>query len=186
MGKLPPSPCKCCGSKNHWDKECPDYYALLERAKCSANLVEIWPDDKLDRVYASAYSILLNERLTSHMIVQPNLNDSTAPQDFKQALPLPQSSAEKASKSSVAEVYNISRRVTMEEVEDEDQIAHLNKPKSLKHLLEKIDEIGVPENEDSERVEPNFRSPPTTIREKRVHYIRFTRRKCSSQGSLPI
>ena len=25
MGKLPPSPCRCCGSENHWDKECPDY-----------------------------------------------------------------------------------------------------------------------------------------------------------------
>ena len=31
MGKLPPSPCKCCGSKNHWDKECPDWNIYLER-----------------------------------------------------------------------------------------------------------------------------------------------------------
>jgi len=25
MGCLPPSPCKVCGSNNHWDKECPDW-----------------------------------------------------------------------------------------------------------------------------------------------------------------
>ena len=161
MGKLPPSPCKCCGSKNHWDKECLDYYALLERAKRSANIVEIGPDDELDKAYASVYSILLNERLSSQMFIQPDLNESTAPEDFKQALPSSQSSAENASKSSVAEVYNTSRWATMEEVEDEDWMAHLSKPKSPKHLLEEIGEFGWPENNDSEKVKPNFRSPPS-------------------------
>ena len=39
MGRLPPSPCKCCGSSNHWDKECPDYAVCQERsAKSSYNL----------------------------------------------------------------------------------------------------------------------------------------------------
>jgi hypothetical protein len=30
MKKLPPLPCKVCGSNNHWDKECPDWSIFLE------------------------------------------------------------------------------------------------------------------------------------------------------------
>ena len=30
MGKRPPSPCKVCGSANHWDKECPDWNVYFE------------------------------------------------------------------------------------------------------------------------------------------------------------
>ena len=58
MGKMPPSPCKCCGSANHWDKECPDWNTYLERAKRSANSVEIWSEDEADKAYMSAYSVL--------------------------------------------------------------------------------------------------------------------------------
>ncbi|EDR14134.1 uncharacterized protein LACBIDRAFT_321942 [Laccaria bicolor S238N-H82] len=160
MGKMPPSPCKCCGSANHWDKECPDWNTYLERAKRSANSVEIWPEDEADKAYASAYSVLLNERLTDQSTNQPVPLESPIQQGFEQASSTSQTPAEEASKTSVAEVYKASRRASVEEVEDEDYIAHLIKPKSPKHLLEKIDELGFEDNEDSEKVEPNFRSPP--------------------------
>lgn len=135
MGKLPPSPCKCCGSANHWDKECPDWNTYLERARRSVNSAEAWQDDESDKAYATAYSILLNERLSSQMIIQPELDDSAARQGFKWALSFSQPSAEKTSKTSAAEVCNASRRTTIEEVDDDDLIAHLSKPKSPKHLV---------------------------------------------------
>lgn len=160
MGKLPPSPCKCCGSANHWDKECPDWNTYLERARRSANAVEIWPDNEAEKAYASAYSVLLNERIANETINLTDLNKSVTQQDFKQASSVLQPSAERMSKPSVAEAYNASRQVTIEEVEDEDWIALQVKPKSPKHLLEEIDELGFVDGEDSERVEPNFRSPP--------------------------
>lgn len=160
MGRMPPSPCKCCGSSNHWDKECPDYNTLMERVWRSANVVEIWLDDGPEKAYASAYSILLNKKLSNHTTFQLEEPESNTHQGFKQALISSQSSAEKASKSSVAEAYNASRRTTIEEVIDEDWIAHLSKPKSPKHLLEIVDEFTLPESADSEKIEPNFRSPP--------------------------
>ena len=57
MGQLPPSPCKCCGSSNHWDKECPDYAVCQERSAKSSynNEVEHKPEDEY---YQSAYGIL--------------------------------------------------------------------------------------------------------------------------------
>jgi hypothetical protein len=33
MKHLPPSPCKVWGSKNHWDKECPDFNIYNEQLK---------------------------------------------------------------------------------------------------------------------------------------------------------
>ena len=157
MGRMPPSPCKCCGSANHWDKECPDWHTYLERAKRSANVVEIWPDDEAEKAYASAYSVLLSERLSDQVVNQPELSESIAQQGFRKASPFPQVPAEESSKSSGAEAYNASKRTTVEEVEDEDWIAYQIKPKSPNHLLEEIEEA----DEDSEKVEPNFRSPPS-------------------------
>ncbi|KAF8074478.1 hypothetical protein FPV67DRAFT_1445541 [Lyophyllum atratum] len=62
MGRLPPSPCKCCGSKNHWDKECPDWAVYLERAKRRANVtMTLRPEE--ESAYQSAYSVLLEQRL---------------------------------------------------------------------------------------------------------------------------
>jgi hypothetical protein len=38
LGHAPPSPCKVCGSKNHWDKECPDFNTFLETRKSSIGM----------------------------------------------------------------------------------------------------------------------------------------------------
>ena len=73
MGKMPPSPCKVCGSANHWDKECPDWNVYFEKAKRSANVAEVWSEDESEKAYASAYSILLSEKLTEAVIDEPRL-----------------------------------------------------------------------------------------------------------------
>jgi len=40
------------------------------------NLLETSPDTKSDKVYATAYSILLNERLAADIVNQSDLNES--------------------------------------------------------------------------------------------------------------
>ena len=157
MGKMPPSPCKVCGSANHWDKECPDWNVYLEKAKRSANAVEIWSEDESEKTYATAYSILLNEKLAESVVNEPFLQESLSQQqDFRVASLLAQVSALGASKSGTHESLKAPTRATMEEIEDEDWLAQKAKPKASKNLLE---EIGSDE-EAHEDVEPNFRSPP--------------------------
>lgn len=70
MGKLPPSPCQACGSSNHWDKECPDweiYRAKTSLGHKSGHSTEIVEDDG-DKLYQSAFSILLSQRLATSQI----------------------------------------------------------------------------------------------------------------------
>ena len=67
MGKLPPSPCQACGSSNHWDKECPDweiYKARSASERKSGHSTET-VEEEGDKLYQSAFSILLSQRLAS-------------------------------------------------------------------------------------------------------------------------
>ncbi|KAJ3473292.1 hypothetical protein NLI96_g13061 [Meripilus lineatus] len=58
----PPSPCKCCGSANHWDKECP-WYNIWEKKfgkKKVANMVQSdETDNQVEDVYNQAYEALI-------------------------------------------------------------------------------------------------------------------------------
>ncbi|KAJ7165295.1 hypothetical protein C8R46DRAFT_1220425 [Mycena filopes] len=63
MGKAPPSPCKVCGSPNHWDKECPDWNVYLEKQRRGALLVMSAQDEETEMIYHNAYVVLLDNRL---------------------------------------------------------------------------------------------------------------------------
>ena len=63
MGRLPPSPCKVCGSANHWDKECPDWAIYEAKQLKSAYRIEVEEDEDLENYYSSVYSVLVTERL---------------------------------------------------------------------------------------------------------------------------
>lgn len=78
MGRLPPSPCKCCGSSNHWDKECPDSAVYLEKTLKSSYSTET---ETVDEYYQSTYSILLSQRVASMPVDPTKLN-----QDFDAAI----------------------------------------------------------------------------------------------------
>jgi hypothetical protein len=65
MGKAPPSPCKVCGSANHWDRECPDWEVYLERQRRGVLLVELDPiSNESELLYHSAYMVLMDDRMT--------------------------------------------------------------------------------------------------------------------------
>ena len=51
MGRLPPSPCKCCGSSNHWDKECPDWTIYNARKERGVLNVECDADPETEVLY---------------------------------------------------------------------------------------------------------------------------------------
>lgn len=99
MGRLLPSPCRSCGSDNYWDKECPDHDASLERTRCLVNLSEISSDSESDKVYTTAYSILMNERLAGDIMNQSDLNDSLHQLGFKSASPFSLTIGEEESKT---------------------------------------------------------------------------------------
>jgi hypothetical protein len=84
MKHLPPSPCKVCGSKNHWDKECPDFNIYNERLKRNAKFGAVVDKVESDKAYHSAYSILLNQILEEN---EKNFEGMKSPRvsDFKMA-----------------------------------------------------------------------------------------------------
>jgi hypothetical protein len=65
MGKAPPSPCKVCGSPNHWDRECPDWNVYIEKQRRGVlAVVTSSAADEAELLYHSAYCVLLNGRVT--------------------------------------------------------------------------------------------------------------------------
>jgi hypothetical protein len=65
MGKPPPSPCKVCGSAKHWDRECPDWDAYLEKQRRNVMAVSKDPvEEETDLLYHSAYMVLMDRRLS--------------------------------------------------------------------------------------------------------------------------
>ncbi|KAI5822456.1 hypothetical protein K523DRAFT_256915, partial [Schizophyllum commune Tattone D] len=55
--KLPPSPCRACGSPNHWNRECPHKEEYLKRRKKEGYRVE---DAEAERAYNAAYAMLVS------------------------------------------------------------------------------------------------------------------------------
>jgi hypothetical protein len=65
MGKAPPSPCKVCGSPNHWDRECPDWNVYIERQNQGVLTVVATPaSEEAKLLYHSAYCVLLDGRMS--------------------------------------------------------------------------------------------------------------------------
>ncbi|KAI0038550.1 hypothetical protein FA95DRAFT_1505403, partial [Auriscalpium vulgare] len=69
--KPPPSPCKLCGSKHHWDKECPHWPTYAKKREVnllSAGLeTDRTPEDEL--MYNTLYESYLMEAISSAYIV---------------------------------------------------------------------------------------------------------------------
>ena len=132
MGRLPPSPCKVCGSNNHWDKECPDWSFYEAKQQKSAYRIETNEEEDLEEYYSSVYSVLVAERLTSE---NKEVSESS---DFHEAVPREGSSAFSKERKSDADIPWKRQTVFMEEEEDEFWSIHKSKEKSTTHLLYQI------------------------------------------------
>ena len=137
MGKLPPSPCQACGSRNHWDKECLDWEiyrartALDHKSRHSTEKAE----DEGDTLYQSAYGILLSQCLASSQIDLDRVKS-----DFEAAIHSDNLSKLKVEGNANECKSKGRRRVTVQEVEDESWLEARSKPKSSKHLLYNVNE----------------------------------------------
>ena len=148
MGGLPPSPCKTCGSKNHWDKECPDWavsQAKQERTAYTNEAAE--QEDETEMMYQSAFSVLISERLASEQVHLDKLDN----QDFESAVLLTLTSQGTERKTSKGEVKTRSPNVTIEEIEDESWAILKKLPKSIHHILEETESETVNEVKDPPR-----------------------------------
>ena len=153
MGRLPPSPCKTCGSKNHWDKECPDW--AISQAKLSRTAMSneaSSEDTETELMYQSAFSVLISERLASEQAHLDKLND----QDFESAVLLALDNRGAERKTSEGKTQVTTPKVTIEEIEDESWVAFRKSPKSTYHILEEAE----PQTVDQ------IKDPPETFRPK--------------------
>lgn len=171
MGRLPPSPCKCCGSSNHWDKECPDWTVYNARKERGALSVETDTDSETEIIYQSAFSILINERINSEQILAPRSD-----QDFELAALAILAPVQERCKS-MSQAWS----VVMEEVEDEHWAQHRAKPKSEGSISE---EINVVFEEVTPAVKGKGPQPRTSIEEVEYEFWAEYRSKPKSDKHL--
>ena len=152
MGKLPPSPCKACGSDNHWDKECPDWEIFKARAVKKSGYSTETDVDEGDKIYQSAFSILLSQHLAA---LQIDLDQVKT--DFEAAVLRNEIDVSKSIGVNVnGHKSGGECHAAVEEVEDEDDLEAHRKLKSEKHLLYHINEV---QQDESDRTTHPTRSP---------------------------
>jgi hypothetical protein len=152
MGRLPPSPCKCCGSDNHWDKECPDIAVYLEKTAKSGYSTEA---EKEDEYYHSAYSILLSQRVASMQVDHSKLT-----QDFDSATQ--RSSIIQTTEGCKSDdVPSRSVKPVLEEVEDEFWKEEKERPKTMNFLMYRVDDLETAEQDSVTKDRPQPSKHPT-------------------------
>ena len=134
MGQLPPSPCKCCSSSNHWDKECPDWQVYMERTM-KAGFVNEQGEDKSDKAYQSASGILLTQRLASMQV-----DDSKLHQGFEGAIRSDPTTVIAGGCKTELKARGVSR-VVVEEIEDEHWQEEQDRVKAESLLLHHVDDM---------------------------------------------
>ena len=131
MGRLPPSPCKVCGSNNHWDKECPDWSFYEAKQLKAAYRIETNEDEDLEGYYSSVYSVLVTERMTLE-------NKQGSIPDFREAvLEGEDTSLSRERKSDESTLWR-KQTVFMEEVEDQAWLDYKAKEKATTCLMHEV------------------------------------------------
>lgn len=136
MGRPPPSPCKVCGSANHWDKECPDWNVYLESRKRTAKLGFATEEDDSEKQYQYAYSVLLDDKIAS----QFEKDSSSSKQDFSEAVDRDEGACEVANVLKPRKTgMNKSARIV--EIEDGERSGRrcATLPEESTYILEEVD-----------------------------------------------
>lgn len=120
MPRLPAWPCKACGSKNHWDKECPHWDVFQAKVK-QAKLVEKEDDPGDSHIYSQVYQALRTQYITSNYVDKRELAKLSLKVSARRVSSLPPIPEEGT--------YSQQPRASVEEVEDEDVRAAAAKPK---------------------------------------------------------
>lgn len=124
IGRLPAWPCRACGSANHWDRECPMWDRFQSKVK-SAKWVEAGDPEEDGQLYTQVYQTFLAQIEDSTCVLSEEREDADQPLAEKEAA-LNQAS----SVVSEGNTPTILRKSSVEDVEDEDQLAQQRKPKA--------------------------------------------------------
>lgn len=91
----PPSPCKCCGSEKHWDKECPHYHVWMKKygqgKEKTARALETDDSEAFEDLYDIAFDEL-NTQASLSLYLDPcvksaRVANSTVMEEVKGARP---------------------------------------------------------------------------------------------------
>ncbi|KAF8995144.1 hypothetical protein BDZ89DRAFT_1053007 [Hymenopellis radicata] len=137
LGQLPPSPCRACGSKNHWNRKCPHWHLYLARqnskwknsksAKLSESSPYVKDPERVERAYNMVYQVLFSQK----MVDMDRLSEELQ-QDFDEA----------ALNSKGVRGYKsyVDNRWRIQEVVDKDVKDAVSRPPlNPKHVLEKVE-----------------------------------------------
>ncbi|KAJ3474628.1 hypothetical protein NLI96_g12353 [Meripilus lineatus] len=132
----PPSPCKCCGSGNHWDKECP-WYGVWERkyGRRTAQLVSADGRSEEDDVYNEAYEALIIQSSFSTYRVQTPAHKGFLKHDELVQLGLAETD-EESHKAQHRPGYGLVNASVVEVPDEEDEVAP--KDSALHFIIEEI------------------------------------------------
>ncbi|KAK0442743.1 uncharacterized protein EV420DRAFT_1485287 [Desarmillaria tabescens] len=137
MPKKPLSPCQACGSPEHWNKECPDWDFFLTLQQKLAHVGEaVGTDDLTEQAYQASYQILLSERLAS--LDKPDFESAT--QEVSQREKATECKTETVKLEEGKKVSKVSKKVTVEEVEKEDNLLQNNFPPAWNFILEEVEQ----------------------------------------------
>ncbi|KAJ6463790.1 hypothetical protein C8R47DRAFT_1224947 [Mycena vitilis] len=155
MGKAPPSPCKVCGSANHWDRECPDWNVYIERQQRGVFVVvSNTASEEAELMYHSAYCVLLEARINDASFLKMAALSSGSEYDSDDELkPNPNTHSATGNietdtrQTKLTDAEMVSKRasrsayaVHIEEVEDESWLEEARMPKATKGILEDVRE----------------------------------------------
>ena len=162
-GGYPYPPCKTCGSKNHWDKECPDWIMTQAKREKSGMSIEIEDETEAELLYQSAFSVLVSERIASEQVDLSKLDRT----DFEVAALLTLTTQGTERKTAKQQVDSKVCKVTMEEIKDESWITFRKLPKSPTQILEET-EIEKPKRDKREEVTQEPRVTQAKARPSKV------------------
>ncbi|KAJ7879881.1 hypothetical protein B0H13DRAFT_2345819 [Mycena leptocephala] len=168
LGKMPPGPCRLCGSEKHWNRECSNYVVYSEGMKRSANFSSVTEPTEEETMCQSLFMVLLNQTLSKATVDFGTMNGSffeqaalktnvsrrkTAATEKESGFPDFEMESKFAKDNRkdlrISEQY---RKVTMEEIPDKEETDWSQKPKAERGIIEPLAE----ENEESGLAEEVF------------------------------
>ncbi|KAF8212543.1 hypothetical protein K438DRAFT_1566862 [Mycena galopus ATCC 62051] len=145
LGKLPPGPCRLCGSEKHWNRECPNYVVYSEGMKRNAHLVSVGEPSAEETMYQSAFTVLLNQTLANASSGEGKHSPAAIETSSCRTSENRDKVDLETTDIGLTDTQDYEQRsssfIGMEEIEDEDEAAWRAMPKSERALLEEVDEI---------------------------------------------
>ncbi|KAJ7176531.1 hypothetical protein C8R46DRAFT_1213104 [Mycena filopes] len=139
MGKMPPSPCKVCGSKNHWDRECRNWAVYDRGLARTVNFTSFSSeDDTAESIYRNVYNILMNRRLAKTSVDFSRFNNPGFEAAASNPVPEGRETRKTATKPPSQDRPAKLRSPSIEEVEDKEEVLEREREVAREYVIESI------------------------------------------------